>query len=434
MMVLIMDSKTYCPYPWVSLMTHPGGAIGYCCVASSTLKHPDGSEQNIKNGDTLTAAWNSPHMQDIRNRMIRGDRVQGCEGCYRAEAQGFESYRQRYIRDWSHIDPTNRQVVNTMDNGTVDSLPIYLDFRLSTLCNLKCRMCTPQNSSQLFREFTRIDSNNSHDGEFLKRNYTWGNFGSGLDNWADSELFLSDVENLLPHVNKLYFTGGEPTLIERVYWILNRCVELGINDKIELQFNSNMTNAQSRFIELLEKFPRVLMCVSVDAVGELNEYIRGASHWSSADANIRKYAASNIEGELLFTPVIQSYNILNIVELLDYCETLEMISGRTINVNFLNCDFPPSLNYMLLPQAVRDLAASRIINWMERSTRLINRSHVMTNIRATVDLLQGPGIDDDKLWSDFVRYTRLLDRQRNESFSSSCSELYAMIKDRYEQN
>ena len=81
----------------------------------------------------------------------------------------------------------------------------------------------------------------------------------------------------MSNVNKLYFTGGEPTIIERVYWIMEKCVEMGIAKDIELVFNSNMTNIQKRFLDLVEQSQNVLMCISVDVHGHENEYIRGAS-------------------------------------------------------------------------------------------------------------------------------------------------------------
>ena len=130
--------------------------------------------------------------------------------------------------------------------------------------------------------------------------------------------FYVQVEEWLPGVNKLYFIGGEPLTIERVYWIMEKCVEMGIAKDIELVFNSNMTNIQKRFLDLIEQFKNVLMCISVDAYGHENEYIRGASHWSKVEENLRKYCASDVIGTVLFRPVIQIYNVLTITKLLDF--------------------------------------------------------------------------------------------------------------------
>ena len=38
------DSSTFCPYPWIHVMTHPVGTMSFCCVASNQLKH-DGLEE-----------------------------------------------------------------------------------------------------------------------------------------------------------------------------------------------------------------------------------------------------------------------------------------------------------------------------------------------------------------------------------------------------
>ena len=343
-------SKTFCPYPWIHVMTQPTGTVSWCCVARDNFKNDDGSMFDLNKGDRIESVWNNNHMRKIRQQMLDGEVVKGCEHCYDLEDMGFPSYRTNYIRDWFEYSDRGEEIVQRIEqskrNGyRVEEPPMYLDFRLGNMCNLKCRMCQPQNSSQINKEYVKMENADPEAGQFIRDNFTWGHFAENITDWQDDPEFLRQVEEWLPGVNKLYFTGGEPTIIERVYWIMEKCVEMGIAKDIELVFNSNMTNIQRRFLDLIEQFKNVLMCISVDAYGHENEYIRGASHWSKVEENLRKYCASDVIGTVLFSPVIQIYNVLTITKLLDFCEELEEQYGREVFVTFLICDYPTSLDF-----------------------------------------------------------------------------------------
>jgi MoaA/NifB/PqqE/SkfB family radical SAM enzyme len=430
----IPTSKTFCPYPWLHVMTQPSGSVSWCCIASDKFKKDDGEFVNLANGDRIEDVWNSNHMKQIRQQMLDGERVEGCDPCYDLGNMGFPTYRENFIDDWlghnAQAEEVARRIEVSKTNGyVVEEPPLYLDFRLGTMCNLKCRMCQPQNSSQIFKEFTNIEAEDPIAGRFLKENFTWGNFGEYRD-WQDDPEFLEQVEKWLPQVTKLYFTGGEPTIIERVYWIMQKCVDLGIAQDIELVFNSNMTNVQGRFISLVEQFKNVLMCISVDAHGKLNEYIRGASHWKQVDKNIRKYCESKVVGRLLFSPVIQVYNILNITDLLDYMEELEIEFGREIYLSLLVCFYPASLDFRVLPDNVREEAIKRLEAWKKRSKSLMSREESVQSMDALIKALKEKRHDDwEKQLRTFKKYTKLLDGKRNESFEESIPDLYRLMND-----
>jgi len=426
-------SKTFCPYPWISIMTQPTGTVSWCCVARDNFKQDDGSMVDLNRGHKIEDVWNSNHMRKIRKQMIEGDVVKGCEHCYDLEDMGFPSYRTNYIRDWFEYSGKGEEIHDIIERSInndyrVEEAPMYLDFRLGNMCNLKCRMCQPQNSSQIQKEYKKIENADPDAAQFIKDNFTWGQFVDELTNWEDDPEFLRQVEEWLPGVVKLYFTGGEPTIIERVYWILEKCVEMGIAKDIELVFNSNMTNIQKRFLDLVEQFKNVLMCISVDAYGHENEYIRGASHWSRVEKNLRAYCASDVVGTVLFSPVIQIYNVLTITKLLDFIESLEIEYGREVFVTFLICDYPTSLDFRNCPEQVREVAAGRLEQWLQRSKVLKNRPENVQSIEATIKALKENRKEN---WRQelltFGKYTDMLDKQRDESMEEALPELYNLM-------
>ena len=426
-------SKTFCPYPWIHIMTQPSSTINFCCVANGQIKKDDGSILMLNKGDDISTVWNNNHYRKIRKQMVEGERVDGCEPCYELEDLGIPSYRENYIQDWMgfHREADNiRQIVDDsiVNDYVVKESPQYLDFRLGTLCNLRCRMCQSQNSSAIYKELKDEELYTDEERDFIVKTSHWNDFSDYTQPWFDDPGFLSTVETWLPNVNRLYFTGGEPTIIQRVYWILEKCVELGLNDNIDLVFNSNMTNIQPRFLDLIAKFKSVLMCLSVDGYSTTNEYIRSGSTWSIVDKHIRDYATSEVVGNLLFSPVVQIYNILDVTDLIDYAERIQKETGRRIDISFLLNNYPKCLDIRNLPQHVRDAALKHLETWSATSTYFAederNKQTVLGLIKA---LKENYNEDSEQQMQIFKEYTELLDKKRNQSMADSLPDLYKLL-------
>ena len=439
-------SKTFCPYPWIHVMTQPSGTVNFCCVANGQIKTDDSFMEfdGMQTGDVLLLSkggdmrdvWNSKHYKHIRRQMDTGERVVGCEPCYDLEDLGIPSYRENYIKDWMgwhrNADEIERIIEKSRENDYhVDEPPQYLDFRLGTLCNLRCRMCQSQNSSAIYKELKDDELYTQEERDFVVKHTHWNDFSDYTQPWFDTPEFLESVEEWLPNVNRLYFTGGEPTIIQRTYWILEKCVELGIAKDIDLVFNSNMTNIQPRFLDLLAKFRDVLMCLSVDGYAQYNEYIRSGSTWSIVDKHIRDYAQSEVVGNILFSPVVQIYNILNITELLDYAEEITKFSGRRIDISFLMNNYPKCLDIRNLPKHVRVEGQKRLRDWLNTSKYFKDDERNIATVEGIIKALEDENVnaDAEKQMQIFKEYTELLDSKRDQSIKESIPDLWRMLND-----
>ena len=439
-------SKTFCPYPWIHVMTQPSGTVNFCCVANGQIKTDDsfmefdgmqtGTPILLNKGGDMRDVWNSKHYKHIRKQMDTGERVIGCEPCYDLEDLGIPSYRVNYIKDWlgfhRNADEIERIIEKSRENDYhVDEPPQYLDFRLGTMCNLRCRMCQSQNSSAIYKELKDDELYTQEERDFVVKHTHWNDFSDYTQPWFDTPEFLESVEEWLPNVNRLYFTGGEPTIIQRTYWILEKCVELGIAKDIDLVFNSNMTNIQPRFLDLLAKFRDVLMCLSVDGYAQYNEYIRSGSRWNIVDKHIRDYAQSEVVGNILFSPVVQIYNILNITELLDYAEEITKFSGRRIDISFLMNNYPKCLDIRNLPKHVRVEGQKRLKDWLNTSKYFKDDERNIATVEGIIKALEDDNVnaDAEKQMQIFKEYTELLDSKRDQSFKDSIPDLWRMLNE-----
>ena len=128
-------------HPFTGLATREDGAIQACCRS-----HPIGNIQD----HTLEEIWNGDNMRSIRKQVLNGERPSECAPCFNLEDQGVESLRQRHI---AGIIPEARITLypNALDKLSSDyTMPFEIptmELKLNNLCNLKCRMCHPGDST-----------------------------------------------------------------------------------------------------------------------------------------------------------------------------------------------------------------------------------------------------------------------------------------------
>lgn len=422
-----MNSPTFCVYPWVEQVVQTTGKIGYCCVAKGggILKRDDGKDFRI--GDnTLAEAWNSNHLRSIREAMLTGQKVSGCDLCYFQESIGKRSYREMHNEEWMNKagpEIKERMRTGSAQNQTVDKPALYLDLRLGNLCNLKCRSCNPYNSSQIHREATKLIEIDPEYRDFWQK-HNREKIPAPANAWYDSDQFWNEVIASIPNLRKVYLTGGEPTLIENNYRFLQACVESGYAKQIFLMFNVNGTNIQPRFLEVLKHFEFVLINVSIDGFGAVNEYIRHLSRWESVDRNFRSLLKAEGNIQIGVTPVIQSYNILYLTDLLDYIEERNAEASRSINVDFLYATDPSYLDVRHLPATVKAEAAQRLEAYKARSKTYKKNGFLENSVDSCLNLLRDTSVHaDPEAMADFLRYTGILDRNRKQDFASVFPEL-----------
>ena len=162
----------------------------------------------------------------------------------------------------------------------------------------------------------------------------------------------------------------------------------------------------------------------------MNTYIRGGSTWSVIDEHIRDYATSDIVGSILFSPVIQIYNILDITKLFDYAEEITKYSGRRIDISCLLNNYPKCLDMRNLPKDIRDEAIKRLQDWLVTSKYFAEDERNLATVQGIIRALGDDEVNDDaeKQMQLFKEYTELLDKKRNQSLKESAPDLYRMLK------
>jgi sulfatase maturation enzyme AslB (radical SAM superfamily) len=362
--------------------------------------------------------------------MLRGETITGCDTCYKQEEDGRTSNRQHSIMEWNWRigEDQLRDIFKHAEanDGHLDMPPVYLDLRLGNLCNLKCRMCNPWNSSQIVREHKDSLVNNP---EYIRVwEKTFGKFPEKVMDeqvWFDGDVLWDQVISLIPVLKKVYMTGGEPTLIKNNFKFMEECIKQGRTD-IALFFNTNCTNINRQFLGLISQFDEVSINASMDGIGIVNDYIRAPSKWEQISTNIERLAElPNVK--LGVTPTIQVYNVYNIVAMIKWVEHIRTKYERDIFIDFLINQHPLHLNTNILPQHIKDEVIAEVVDFKD--------NHMANHHPMTINSLTGlighlktptPPNHQEQL-ERFKVYTRALDTERGQSLIDVDARLTGLL-------
>lgn len=402
-------NQSYCSLAWVGITTDPDGSLRPCCVSDDKVTKDDGSLYNL-GVDKLEDIYNSTFYKNLRQDMLDGKLIPGCETCYSNEKYGRES--RRLINNNTFID---QKFTDTHSDIKIQ----YLDMRLGNQCNLKCRMCSPMNSSMVEEEF------NKHPDPVLDRFYLKSEIS--VENWFETETFDNNINPHLSDIVTLYMTGGEPTLIKKNYDIMQRLIDNGQHEKLTLIINTNMTNTNPKFYALLKQFKKVIIQMSIDAIDDLAYYIRYPTDFKVVDKTIHDLLSLGDNITLRAGPVIQTLNLNKLVDLFEYCENINKKYKRLVIDIRPGFVFLPSHNDITyLPKQYKMDCFRKIYMWMMQ-----NCKYQSQQFKNTINALKGKcyedNLDTDKI-KDFLAFNTALDNIRNMKLQDYNKELYDAIK------
>jgi MoaA/NifB/PqqE/SkfB family radical SAM enzyme len=257
---LFKSNRSFCAYPWIVHSQDKTDAtkLNLCSRSMNEVT-------SIKDlGDWQT----NPDYTKIRESMKRGEKLpKSCKRCYNYEDRGLTGYRTHDSLDWI----ARLGLKNIKDFDKITS-PYYYELRLSNKCNLMCRMCTPEHSHLLKREFEE-NPGLVNPSQIASENQSW------------TDTSVIDVESLTDK-HSVYLTGGEPIIMHDVYAFMRKCIEL---EKTDFHFTMG-TNAQRLnpvFLNLAGKFKNLHFSVSIDGFGKINDYVRWKSDFDTIISNCR---------------------------------------------------------------------------------------------------------------------------------------------------
>ena len=439
----ILDSETFCFYPFLEVSTRPNGAVFPCCYWNDLNDRGFKDEQRISDDNTIRTFWNNDLVQRVRTDIASEKKVGGCSTCYR---DGKSSMRQRSIKEYSNDRDKLQLVKDTLDNNSIAThTPIKLELKPSNLCNLKCLICNSYDSSQIEKEFTALSKDSGIEtkgGSFFRKIDKPGIWEAGFPleqvskaDWAESAKFWEEVEMFLPKIEVLSFAGGEPTLNPVVHKIIEYCVTNDYAKNIKVFVSSNFTNLNAKFLKSMSHFKQFELIASIDAVGEVQEYSRFPSNWKQIQKNFEeaKQYMKHDNIKILVNATVSIFNIFEIHKLLWYIDEQSKLypyyKEWPFNINLLA--YPPHQEITIIPEKFRKPIINELQNYIDNSTMIKQFPELQIKIDLLINQLLTPCNNNDSIEKlNLLRDSLdVLDKHRGVSYKVSIPQLDQIFKD-----
>ncbi len=392
----MIDKSTFCVAPFIHQSMKTDGSIKACCRSLPAIS-------NVRE-EPLSEAWNNPLLKQMRLDLTSGETNKRCRICFDQEEQGVKSLRQKYNSNQDRYARAIDVAERMEEDGTVNDSPQWIEFKLSNLCNLKCRMCHPLDSTKWFNDYKLVE--HLHEDQWQHYLAKAGVDKKPLLNVFDED-FHADVKQFLDNVDYLQFAGGEPLYDDAHYEILE--IVRPRAHEITLNYATNMTVLSTKKYNVLDfwrDFKSVMVSASIDGPPGLNDYIRGGAERYDIELNVKR--VNELPNCITVgKPTIQALNIYYLPELFEW---IKQNNFKQVDHHFVT--FPKFLDCRIWTGRARMEIDAKLQNYYENQTDERTRN-VLDNI---LTFFRSAEMYEDQKWDDFLEYNRILDDARDQNY------------------
>jgi MoaA/NifB/PqqE/SkfB family radical SAM enzyme len=368
--------------------------------------HPVG---NFKE-KSMQEIWNDAPMREMRKNMLADKPCKECGDCYEQEAAGFASMRNNSNKNFGqHI----HEIDATRPDGSLPDFKLhYWDVRFSNICQLKCRSCGSIFSSRWYDDDVKL----------------WGKELRPRVQFAGrhEEDVWEQMQEHIPHLDQIYFAGGEPLIMEEHNRILKLLIEKG-NTNVRLIYNTNLNELRYKresVLDLWKHFPNVCVAASLDDMGARAEIIRSGTNWAQVEQNIRDLKRECPHIDFMISPTLSVMNIWNFTKFHRYMVDSGFIEAKDFNLNILQG--PKEYRIDLLPQDTKLRFKQEFeehIAWLEP---LDSIQRAVGGFKGAIEFMMAT--DNSHLLGEFWETTSDMDWSRDERLILAVPELAEILQ------
>jgi sulfatase maturation enzyme AslB (radical SAM superfamily) len=385
--------------PFLQLTTHPTKSFSPCPYLGGTTWAQDYG--------TIQQRWASADLESLRYQFLNNQRPDMCQRCWHEEDNNKQSLRLRLYNsqtktsDYSVIN--NSTIVQEMIEGLAQKEylkgPKILTIKNGNVCNAKCRVCHPGDSSRWVEDANKLASVIGP-----------GHYAINVSekNWSTEQ--LDEIYELSKNLKRLELFGGEPLYNKKVLSLLDRIAKNGHSKQLNLYINTNGS------VNLIDKVPRVHefkeveIGVSIDGIDKQFEYIRHGIKYKDVVDNIltwQKYFKE--KNTKFFIDSITTVSVFNIFSLPEIKQEITKLLPQSPFWNLLVN--PDHLFIRNMPDKVKQKVIAKLQSDPEFSD--------------IISVINQPA--DSDAWDKFLSISQALDVIRNENFKDTFPELSAAI-------
>lgn len=317
-----------CYAPWHALSIRFNGDVVPDCVYT-------GRHGNLLR-ESLPEIFEHIGLQQTRTAILNGTLPNNCSQCIKKEQSAGHSRRIFF-----------NTVLNPMLGVYDYTSPVndiyFLEFNMSNICNLKCRMCSGINSTAWVKEDLKLANN-----IYFKRPIDNEEFGYTVmsDAIIDQLFAYPEYFKNLKYVN---IKGGEPYMEPANKKIMEKLIQLDIAKNVTLDISTNGTIVDLEFDKLALQFKNTVWNISLEGTGKLYEYIRGGNNFTfeQLEENLSVFEKFN---RVIIAGTVMTYNVCHLTDIEKWFNQIKKSNFELYLSNVVTT--PEYLNPCLLPQEI----------------------------------------------------------------------------------
>jgi len=427
-------SKSFCTAKWLQTTLYLQNGYNHSCHHPSPHKIPvDEVEKNP------SALHNSHFKKQQRAKMLKGERPDECDYCWKIEDLNKDYFSDRHYKTADYWAWDRFEEIASA-NPEDDVYPSYLEVSFSNACNLKCSYCSPEISSKWLEEIKQHGpypiSESNQDIEWYKKvgRYPYKH----SDNNPYVNAFWKWFPEALPYLKVFRITGGEP-LMSKDTWRVLDYLKQNPQPDLELAINTNLAVEDKlidKFIleinEIKSSVKNIDIYTSLESTGAQAEYSRFGLRYDQWINNLKKC----LDNTSYRISIMTTINILSLPTFIDFIEMLMKLRSE-YNERFENNRIPLSINYLrwpehlsirLLPEEMKSEYNNKILKTIEPWVNGYQQGKFARvyleewdQIQRLCEYLIKEQTMDSKR-NNFVKYIQEYDRRRNTDFSRTFPE------------
>lgn len=394
----LLSRQGFCMLPFIHLCIFQNGIVQPCCMNHTTL------------GNTKTQSLEqiysnkNENLIDFRKTLLGDKLPKSCVKCEDIEKYKGDSYRSHSNTDYGYL-------LDYIDISSEESLinneKIFLwDVRFSNLCNLKCLICNPSDSSRIAED---------EDG------------GKIVSAFNDVDEFVVEFEKRIDNIKEINFAGGEPLLIRDHYKILELLIKHEKFDVV-LRYNTNGTVislGDKNVIEYWKYFKKVNVNFSLDAGWEQFEYLRYGSNWQVTLQNLRRVRYFAPHANIALNIVVMALNVLYLRELYEFLVEEQIITNGLNLIPVFGKDY---YKITVLPDSLKETVLKYYQEWEDSLTNSSTPYSLIPSIHMVKNIIIN---DKDTSYNlpELKKHTLIKDKQRGTDFYATFPKLKDIFKD-----
>lgn len=385
--------------PWKHVHAWANGYVYPCCLSNNESEFRYGN----LNEKSLSELFNSDVIKQMRLDLLAGKKHGACTRCYEQEDMGFRSMRNSFNEQYYDANILS----STNSDGSVDNIVLpYWDLRFSNICNMKCRTCGPDFSTQWHSDAQSL-----------------GN--SDLKVKKIRHSIIEESAKYANDIDQVYFAGGEPLIMDEHWQFVNQLK----NKNIRFYYQTNMSQLfykGNSAIDLWNTFENVTVTASLDAHGDLASYVRSGTNWDKIEENIKLVREQCPHVVFNVSCTTSILNVHSIIEFYEYLINNNLVNKNNFEINPVM--FPHYYKVDLLPNSLLSTYKNKINKYIDKlKTSNEPISNTIAQFSSLVNMLEKPSKYKSTEWDQFVKITNSLDNIRNENFRDYLTDLIEYV-------